>query len=91
MPIKVITDGQIVHRLGGSASLGAGDRKVMLGYATVETAGAVLQDEEVSEEFLQLVKDGEVSGAEFYGDEKEAREADVPASPRLSSPRTTRT
>jgi hypothetical protein len=61
----------------------------MLGYATVETGRRVLQDDEVSEDFLQLVKDGEVSGAEFYSDEKEAREAECPRRPRPSSPRTT--
>jgi hypothetical protein len=85
MPVKIITDGQIVHRLSGKASTGS-DKTVMLGYATVEPAGSVLQDDEVSDDFLELVKDGEVSGAEYYSDEEEAREAETPASPEAQQP-----
>lgn len=85
MPIKVNRDGQIVHRLAGSASVG-NDKTVMLGYATVEQAGAVIKDDEVSDDFLKLVKDGEVDGVEYFGSEKAARESETPGSPEAQQP-----
>jgi hypothetical protein len=78
MPVKVIKDGQMVERLSGDASLGLGDRKVRVGYTTIEYAGAILADDQVDDQLLELVKDGEVPGLAYFDDEDEAREAGEP-------------
>lgn len=87
MTIRVIADGQIVHRLVGTASIGS-DKTVRLGYATVEPAGTTIEDDEVSEDFLALVKDGQVTGVEYYSSEDDGPDEPepVPASPEAVPP-----
>jgi hypothetical protein len=85
-PVKVTRDGKLVNRIGGEAAVGLAGRKVVVGFSSIHTAGTVLRDEEVAPELLELVKDGEVRGLDYYEDEEEARSAPIPGSPEAQPP-----
>jgi hypothetical protein len=84
-PILITRDGQMVTRLAGNATVGTGKR-VRLGYSTVETAGSLVHDDEVSERFLERVKNGEVAGARWFENDERARQEPLGATPEAQQP-----
>jgi len=73
MSIQVTRDGQIVPIWQGLAPVAG--RDVPLGYSEVFLAGAELQDEQVTEDLLELVKKGEVPGLRHFSGDAPALDA----------------
>jgi hypothetical protein len=76
MPIRVLKDGQMVDRLGGYSGIGPSGKKTYSGFTTVEHANTVLQDEEVAEHLLELVKAGGHPGLVYVADEGDGEDID---------------
>jgi hypothetical protein len=69
MPVRVNRDGQIVERVSGYADIGASGRKVSLGSSEVMTLGTVLNDDQIADYLLEMVKNGECPGLTYLSEE----------------------
>jgi len=86
MSVRVTRAGQMVDRVYGDGSIGPTDRRVSLGYSTVEDEGTVLRDDEVSEDLLARVKAGEVPGLAYLAEDDESSDGDEEADAESTPP-----
>lgn len=86
-PVKVIKDGQMVDRSGGSGSIGAAGRTVALGYTTIEVAGAIIDDDQLDDALVERVKAGEgPDGLAYFDTVEEAQGDPVDLTPEAQPP-----
>jgi hypothetical protein len=83
MPVRVLKDGQMVDRLGGYTGIGPTGKKTYSGYTTVESANAVLKDEDVADHLLELVKAGDHPGLAYISDEDSEDDDESSPDPEL--------